>query len=257
MFLRTEAVVMTDLHYEHPKLVDVYDLGNGWSEDRDFYLSLAGDTPKRILDLGCGTGLLCNAYAERGHLVTGVDPAASMLEAARKSRFGSKIEWVQASAESFQLDATFDLIIMTGHAFQVLLDDPDVASAFVRIRDHLRSEALFAFESRNPAIDWAREWDGMQRELRSPKGLVRESFKVRSARRERIVFETEYAFADERLVSVSELRFMSSDRITRHLIEAGLHVHELLGDWDGSSFSPERSREMVFLVGPAGQESVR
>ena len=67
---------MTDLHYEHPKLVDVYDLGNGWSEDRNFYLSLAGDKPISILDLGCGTGLLSNAYAERGHMVTGADPAA-------------------------------------------------------------------------------------------------------------------------------------------------------------------------------------
>jgi SAM-dependent methyltransferase len=248
---------MTDLHYEHPKLVDVYDLGNGWSEDRNFYLSLAGDKPISILDLGCGTGLLCNAYAERGHMVTGVDPAASMLEAAKKSPFGKKIEWVQASAESFQFYTKFDLIVMTGHAFQVLLDDHNVASSFVRIRDHLSREGMFAFESRNPRIDWASEWDGMQRELQSPTGRVRESFKVRSAQGDRIIFETEYAFADERLVSVSELRFMSSDRITRHLIEAGLHVHELLGDWDGSSFSPERSREMVFLVRPAGQESVR
>lgn len=135
---------MTDLHYEHPKLVDVYDLGNAWSEDRNFYLSLAGDKPISILDLGCGTGLLCNAYAERGHMVTGADPAASMLEAARKSRFGKKIEWVQASAEFFQFDTKFDLIVMTGHAFQVLLDDHNVASSFVRIRDHLSREGMFA-----------------------------------------------------------------------------------------------------------------
>ena len=67
-----------------------------------------------------------------------------MLEAARKSRFGKKIEWVQASAEFFQFDTKFDLIVMTGHAFQVLLDDHNVASSFVRIRDHLSREGMFA-----------------------------------------------------------------------------------------------------------------
>ena len=239
---------MADLHYEHPKLVNVYDLGNGWSADREFYLSLAGDPPKRILDIGCGTGLLCNAYAGQGHQVTGVDPAGSMLEAARRSPLGEKIRWVQSSAESLQLEMKFDLIIMTGHAFQVLLEDQHVATACSRIRDHLAPAGLFAFETRNPRIDWAREWDGMQRELPSPEGIVRESFKVRSVKGDRIVFETEYVFPDEQLVSVSELRFMSSDAIERHLADSGLYIHSLLGDWDGSPFDQDQSREMIFLA---------
>ena len=113
---------------------------------------------------------------------------------------------------------------------------------------------MFAFESRNPRIDWAREWDGMQRELQSPTGRVRESFKVCSAQGDRIIFETEYAFADEQLVSVSELRFMSSDIIARHLTNAGLYIHELLGHWDGSPFNPEKSREMIFMVRPIERE---
>ena len=56
---------MPDTHYEHPRLAAIYDLSSGWSEDRDFYLELAGDTPSWILDLGCGTGLICRAYAKR------------------------------------------------------------------------------------------------------------------------------------------------------------------------------------------------
>lgn len=239
---------MTDLHYEHPKLVSVYDLGNGWSDDRDFYLSLAKEQPQRILDLGCGTGLLCNAYAEKGHLVTGVDPAASMLEAAKNTRYGKNIEWMQSSAQSFQSEHTFDLIVMTGHAFQVLLDDRDVISACSNVRAHLAKDGVFAFETRNPAIDWAREWNGMQRELQSSAGLVRESFKVCSTREDRIVFETEYAFPDEHLISVSELRFMSFDTVARHLHEAGLAIHQTFGDWDGSPFNGALSREMIFLV---------
>lgn len=239
---------MSDLHYENPRLVSIYDLGNGWSDDRDFYLSLAGMQPKRILDLGCGTGLLCNAYAERGHLVTGVDPSTSMLDAAKKTIFGGRIEWVHSAAQSFQCNKQFDLIVMTGHAFQVLLDDKDVASTYDRIRSLLQADGVFAFETRNPAIDWARKWDGMCRELKSPEGFVRESFKVLSSREDRIVFQTEYAFSDEQLISVSELRFMSLDAITECLDKAGLAIHQLFGDWDGRPFNPQHSNEMIFLV---------
>ena len=239
---------MTDLHYEHPKLVSIYDLGNGWSNDRDFYLSLAGKDPKRVLDLGCGTGLLCNAYAEQGHLVTGVEPSASMLAVARGSRFGDQIAWAQSSSQEFRSEKRFDLIVMTGHAFQVLLDDGDISATFSRVREHLASDGLFAFETRNPVIDWAHEWDGMCRELKSPFGIVRETFKVRSTQEDRIVFETQYAFSDEALVSFSELRFLSSDAIARRLEGSGLRVESLLGDWDGSAFDPEKSREMIFLA---------
>jgi len=52
---------MPDEHYENPKLAAIYDRFCGWSRDRDFYLALAGDPPQHVLDLGCGTGLLCDA----------------------------------------------------------------------------------------------------------------------------------------------------------------------------------------------------
>jgi 2-polyprenyl-3-methyl-5-hydroxy-6-metoxy-1,4-benzoquinol methylase len=117
---------MPDLHYEYPRLAALYDLDNGWSADRDFYVSLAGGEPKRVLDLGCGTGLICDAFAARGHSVTGADPSGAMLDVARSKPNGGKIEWVQAFAQAFRSEKRFDLIIMTGHAFQVLLDEADI-----------------------------------------------------------------------------------------------------------------------------------
>ena len=128
---------MPDLHYTDPILAAVYDLDSGWSEDRDFYLTLAGPAPQRILDLGCGTGLLAEGYAALGHLVTGVDPAPAMLDAARDRPLAGRISYVLATAQGFRLDQRFDLIIMTGHAFQVLLTDPDINAAFATMRAQL------------------------------------------------------------------------------------------------------------------------
>ncbi len=145
---------MTDNHYVNPKLVEIYDLDSGWSNDRDFYLSLAGPQRQTILDLGCGTGLLCNAYAATNHDVTGVDPSPAMLDVGRRKPHGNEIEWVQSFAQTYRSDKLFDLIIMTGHAFQVLLEDVDVLKTFSTMRKHLKQGGLVAFESRNPLIDW-------------------------------------------------------------------------------------------------------
>jgi 2-polyprenyl-3-methyl-5-hydroxy-6-metoxy-1,4-benzoquinol methylase len=238
-----------DVHYTHPRLVALYDLGSGWSPDREFYLAQAGDAPISILDLGCGTGLIADACAARGHDVTGVDPAAAMLDVARRKPNGAKIDWVCATAEAFRSPKRFDLIIMTGHAFQVLLDDADIAAAFATMREHAKPNARIVFESRNPAIDWRNDWD---RDL-----VIDRKTGATAARRflamdgGRMTFEWRYHFPDETLVSKSVLRFLPRAEIERRLTAAGLVVDKVLGDWDGSAFDERSSPEMIFFAKPA------
>ncbi len=62
-----------------------------------------------MLDIGTGTGLVARALAERGCIVTGLDPSAALLEQARLASTG--ITYVEAPAENTGLsDASFDLI---------------------------------------------------------------------------------------------------------------------------------------------------
>src|SRR4051812_44711857 len=57
--------------------------------ERPAMLELAGDVAgRRILDAGCGTGLLSAALRDRGAIVTGIDASAEMLELAR-NRLGA------------------------------------------------------------------------------------------------------------------------------------------------------------------------
>lgn len=241
---------MPDEHYINPKLAAIYDLFSPWSADRDFYLSLAGTQPQNVLDLGCGTGLLCNAYAAQGHSVTGVDPTPAMLAVARQKPHGNAITWMQADAQTFHADTHFDLIIMTGHAFQVLLEDADVLAALSTIRRRLAPSGRAVFESRNPAIDWAAEWNGTFA-LTHQGETISETVEVLSRVGERVTFELRYQFPDETLVSRSELRFLPRTAIESHLAAAGLQVDALYGDWDRSPFDPTTSKEMIFVVRPA------
>ena len=76
-----------------------------------------------------------------------------MLAQARK-RPG--IEWVLGEVGSVRWEGEFDLVVMTGHAFQVLLTDDEIRSALAAVRGALRPGGRFAFETRNPA---ARAWE--------------------------------------------------------------------------------------------------
>lgn len=72
-----------------------------------------GETGSRVLDVGTGTGTLARGFALRGCGVVGLDPAAPLLEEARRldEEAGVRVEYVTAKAERTGLpDASFDAV---------------------------------------------------------------------------------------------------------------------------------------------------
>jgi SAM-dependent methyltransferase len=141
--------------YCDPQFAQLYDWDNPWPEDFDFFASLAAGA-SRVLDLGCGTGIFSTELAARGHEVTGADPAAAMLQIARDRQGGGMVRWIEADARSLDLGESFDMVLMTGHAFQTLLSCSDRRALIGTIARHLASGGRFFFDNRNPE---AREWE--------------------------------------------------------------------------------------------------
>jgi 2-polyprenyl-6-hydroxyphenyl methylase / 3-demethylubiquinone-9 3-methyltransferase len=69
---------------------------------------------RRLLDIGCGGGLLCEALARHGAHVSGIDMAPAMIEVARLHAHESQlqIDYHLSSADQFVAQATspFDVI---------------------------------------------------------------------------------------------------------------------------------------------------
>lgn len=68
---------------------------------------------KNILDLGCGTGALCNVFYDRGLKITGVDVSKGMLETAKKNLENKDIDLIEINAGQrlpFK-DNSFDIVI--------------------------------------------------------------------------------------------------------------------------------------------------
>lgn len=234
------------MDYQHAQIAEIYDLVNQWAQDTDFYLSLAGLHPCSVLDLGCGTGTLCCALAERGHRVTGVDPAAAMLAVARSKPHAEKVDWVECSAQTYQAQRRFDLIVMTGHAFQILHTDSDALAVLATMRGHLKERGRVAFETRNPGVDWVSEWTARVRML--PGGQLRETLEITGADGEFISFQTSYCSPQVTLTTNSTLRFPSREHVEGLIARSGLVVRNVFGDWPGGPFEAARSREIIFIA---------
>lgn len=234
------------MDYQDPKIAAIYEVANPIAQDLEFYLSLAGPQSCSVLDLGCGTGTLCCAFAERSHGVIGVEPSAAMLAVARNKPFAERVEWIEASAQTYRSQKRFDLIVMTGHVFQVLLTDADVLAVMETTRRHLTEHGRMAFESRNPQLDWVDKWNAKSRMLSG--GQISETITITDVAEGFISFQTLYQTPDQILTTNSTLRFLSLEQIEALIVCSGLAVREVFGDWNASPFEPTRSPEMIFLV---------
>jgi SAM-dependent methyltransferase len=230
--------------YDDPELAQFYDLENGWAADLDYCRNLA-DGCSSVLDLGCGTGLFAASLAQRsGCEVFGVDPATAMLDIAAKRPGGDRVRWVQGDGRTIRLDRRFDLVVLTGHAFQVFLTEEDRAAALRTIAAHLTPEGRFIFDTRNPAVEAWRKWtpDKSKRHVEHPSlGRVLAWNDVsRDPATGIVTYGTFYnVMANDRLYSShARIAFPSQQQLASSIPVCGLTVQRWLGDWSGTSYSP-------------------
>ena len=124
---------MVDRQFSEPHLAALYDPLCGREERADFrfYLPLVM-AAEAVLDVRCGTGALLHWARECGHAgrLVGLDPAHGVLQVARTR---SDIEWILGDLYAASWHREFDLAVMTGHAFQVLVSDHEIRTALATI----------------------------------------------------------------------------------------------------------------------------
>lgn len=231
---------MTDRLYSDPDLVQFYDIENTGGDDFNYCAGFAGNALS-VLDLGCGTGQLAAALSQ-GRSVTGVDPASPMLDVGRGRPGGDKVDWVEGDARTVRLGRRFDLVLLTGHAFQVFLTAEDQSAVLRTIAEHLAADGCFIFDSRNPvAKEWL-EWTPQRSErivLHSNLGAVKSWNDVeRDAVTGIVTYSTFYEIPGGNAVlsAESKIAFPAREDLAGMLGEAGLLVEQWLGNWHGEPY---------------------
>ncbi len=244
----------TEALYADPGLAQFYDFGLRPRIEFSFCMELApaGCT---VLDLGCGTGELAAKLAtepKRSRRVVGVDPAESMLDIARRRPGGDRVEWICADARTVRLPDRFDLILLTGHTFQVFLNDNDQVAVLRTIAAHLKPDGRFVLDSRNPDFPEPKERtaDANRRQFDHPglgrieawnSSRYREEAGILSYRNGYRVLSTGETFSAD-----ARIRYTPRDTLETLLSKSGLAADRWLGDWTGRPFHPT-AREIIPL----------
>lgn len=136
-----------------------------WSDDIRWVRTLKNLVPGRlawfdrhiawqgrdVLDLGCAGGFMAEALAQRGARVTGIDPAAEAIDAARAHarKAGLRIGYDVGVGEALPYDsAAFDAVVCV----DVLEHVTDLNKVMAEVARTLRPGGLFLFDTinRNP-----------------------------------------------------------------------------------------------------------
>jgi SAM-dependent methyltransferase len=146
---------MTNVAYR-PDLAWVHHVGHGeYAEHAAAGLvALLHEAPlspgARVLDVGCGSGLLARRLLEAGFQVVGVDASPAMIDLARAHAPGARFE-VLALPTGRPTDVpgglpTADAVVSTGHVLNYL-DGPDaIASALGELAAAVRPGGLLALD---------------------------------------------------------------------------------------------------------------
>ena len=124
----------------------------------DFLLSKI-DLPDQahILDVGCGPGRHSIELALRGYQVVGIDPSATMIEAAqsRASNAGVEPVFLQVAGEVFKTNKKFDTALCLFTTLGQINDRIDNSSLVFQVASALRPTGYFIVEV--PHLKWVKK----------------------------------------------------------------------------------------------------
>lgn len=109
----------------------------------------------RVLDVGCGPGVMASAAVERGCTFWGVDPAVGMITLARERHASvARAHFTVASAEHLDFPTqTFDTVICTG-VLERIADDERALQEMARVLKPEGSLLLTVPNRWSPSLMW-------------------------------------------------------------------------------------------------------
>lgn len=111
------------------------------------WIRQSGANIRSCMDLGCGTGILCDLLHRNGIDASGTDLSESMIRVARENF--PHLSFEVADMTDFHPQRSFDLVTCTGDALNHIMKTEDVKAIFRNVHDCLSPGGYFIFDILN------------------------------------------------------------------------------------------------------------
>lgn len=208
-----------------------------------------GQSPKMVLDLGCGTGNMTQALSDMGFEMIGVDLSEEMLSVARGKDTEGKILYLNQDMTEFELYGTVDSIICLCDSINYILEYEELVEVFKLVNNYLEPKGIFIFDINTPYKFREILGDNSFSQTTEDAAYTWENF---YSEEEKInEFYTNFFIKDEngkydRFEEYHYERAYETKEVLRAMEEAGL---ELVGVYDYLSFDkPREDSERIYFV---------
>jgi len=128
-------------------IAEYYDLiyeDKDYEKEVDFIEEIFENSkPKKILEVGCGTGNYTKILLERGYEVTAVDISENMLKIAREK---CACKFIKGDIKDISINERFDASIAMFAMMGYITESSDVIKALNNINRHLNPNGVFIFD---------------------------------------------------------------------------------------------------------------
>ena len=104
--------------------------------------------PKRVLDVCCGTGTMCEMLVHEGLQMAGLDLSPGMIDVAQRKARKKKLDirYEVMDASTFEMNDTYDAAYSFFDSLNNILDTTALQNVFHRVYDHLRPGGSWIFD---------------------------------------------------------------------------------------------------------------
>ncbi len=225
-----------------------YDDEHWWKkDDLDFWRDqLDKSAGKTVLELACGTGRIAGPLLEKGADFTGIEISPEFCDRARTKLidYGERVSIHQGDIRNFTLNRKFDLIIIGFNSFLHLLTDDDALACLACVRNHMHKNSRFVIDIflPNPLF------------LYRPEGMRYPVMEYRESQTDQLIqveetnwYDPETGInkirwyynsddVDDQILEFS-MRMFWPDTMNCLLIDSGLKINHVWGDYSGTDFS--------------------
>ena len=207
----------------------------------------------RILDLGCGPGLYCTRFAERGFIVTGIDYSRRSIQYATDHATSNslKIEYLYENYLTIDYKNTFDLVTLIYCDFGVF-SDQDRNLLLRKIHKSLKPGGRFLFDVCTPryhdSVKEERTWKYEENGFRRPKPYLLLTEKVKYPKQD-VLLTQYFVFDSNSKFDIYRIwdRAYTKDSISKALSDAMFDDIQFFGDITGREYS-DNSETMSIIA---------